>query len=140
MLQLSNRGDPILSSQKKDLYRREVKGRRCFLQGTELIQFLARQLFWPGRVEEQADLHPILQLVLTFSSVKILFSTYDYQDRVLYCMYCIRYVQYVQCLPIQISLQYCMWMLGGGGGGGLKYYSSIGICLRLILFVGLYHR
>ena len=50
---------------KKDLYRREGKGRRSFL-GDGIP---CRASYFPsGRVKEQADLHPILQFVLVQNS------------------------------------------------------------------------
>ena len=52
------------AAQKKDLYRRECKGRRCFL-GDRIVSLPCRaSYFAPGRLEE-FDFHPILHFVLS---------------------------------------------------------------------------
>ena len=66
--------------QKKDLYRREDNGRRCFLG--DIISSIPGHYsyFAQGRVEEQADLRPILQLVLVLIS---LFYSIQLQNRLI---------------------------------------------------------
>ena len=57
---------------KKDIYRREGKGRRCFL-GDRIASIPCQASYFVPGWDEQADLHPILQIVL--AKIRLFFKS-----------------------------------------------------------------
>ena len=68
--------------QKNDLYKREGKGRRYFLGNIISSILCSARYFAPGRFEEQANFHSILQLILV--QISLFFVTSQHTNYFFY--------------------------------------------------------